>query len=117
MKSFRDKLAELSPERQAIVEARGEELYQEYLSLQELRKALAITQSDLADVLNIEQNNVSRLERRKDMKLSTLREFIEALGCELNLVVNVPGKGPVIISNFFDGQPLQLKSNPDSMTP
>jgi transcriptional regulator with XRE-family HTH domain len=102
MKSLQDKITELSPERRAKIEVQSEALYQEYLSLQELRKALNITQKDVADTLHIEQNNVSRLERRKDMRLSTLKEFIEALGCELSLIVSIPGKGRVAISNFFD---------------
>jgi transcriptional regulator with XRE-family HTH domain len=110
MKSFRDKLGELPADRKTFIEAKGEELYEEFLSLQELRQALDLTQQSVAATMNIEQNNVSRLERRKDMKLSTLKAFVEALGCELSLVINIPGKGRVTISHFFDTTQTTLTS-------
>ena len=67
------------------VEARYQELKEEYLTLQQLRQRKNVTQKDLASLLGIEQANVSRMERRKDMRLSTLNEYIEALGGSLQI--------------------------------
>lgn len=67
------------------IEARYQELKEEYLTLQQLRQLKNVTQKDLANLLGIEQANVSRMERRKDMKLSTLNEYIEALGGSLQI--------------------------------
>lgn len=58
--------------------------------LHELREKLHITQDEVALKLKTKQANVSRTERRKDMKLSTLKRYIEALGGELDIVVRFP---------------------------
>ena len=67
------------------------------MDLPELRNALQVTQEDLADRLEVAQSNVSRLERRDDMLISTLQEVVEALGGELHLVAYFPEKGAVRI--------------------
>lgn len=54
--------------------------------LHEIREQLHITQEDMAVKLNTKQANVSRTERRRDMKLSTLKRYIEAMGGELDIV-------------------------------
>jgi DNA-binding Xre family transcriptional regulator len=60
------------------------------MDLDELRKARRVTQAELANRLNIQQGNVSRLERRDDMHLSTLREVVEALGGVLEITARFP---------------------------
>lgn len=60
------------------------------LELGELRKARGITQAELAARMNIRQGNVSRLERREDMHVSTLRQVVEALGGELEITAHFP---------------------------
>ena len=100
MKSFREKLAELPEQRRQAIEAEGQELLQEYMTLQEIRQAVGLTQKDVAEAMNIEQNHVSRLERRTDMRLSTLKEFTEALGGKLHVSIEVPGKAPISISGL-----------------
>ena len=60
------------------------------MDLDELRKARRVTQTELADRLKIQQGNVSRLERRDDMHLSTLRQVVEALGGELEITARFP---------------------------
>lgn len=84
-KELQAELNELSTIQKQQVDARYQELRDEYLTLQELRQLKNITQKDLATLLGIEQANVSRMERRKDMKLSTLNEYIEALGGSLQI--------------------------------
>ena len=73
------------------------------LDLVELRGKLDLTQEELAQRLEITQSNVSRLERRRDMLVSTLREVVEAMGGELHLVAEFPD-GPVEIRQFEDDE-------------
>lgn len=69
------------------------------MDLAELRDNLDLTQEEVAARLQISQSNVSRLEKRRDMLVSTLREVVEAFGGELHLVAEFPD-GPVEISQF-----------------
>lgn len=59
------------------------------------REARALTQSTVAELLDMDQSEVSRLEHRSDMLLSTLKRFVQATGGELHLVVQYPDGGPV----------------------
>ena len=74
------------PERLAALAAEKRALETEAATLEELRVALGISQERLAELLDVQQPAVSKLERRNDMRVSTLREVIEALGGELKLV-------------------------------
>ena len=78
--TLQEKLQSLSPERQAKIARIAEELIAEELTLQELRKKQKLTQTDIAQLLGIKQENVSRLERRNNVHLSTLKDYIHALG-------------------------------------
>lgn len=60
------------------------------IQLSELRKARRLTQEELAQRLGIQQANVSRLERRLDVRISTLRDVVEAMGGELRLLAHFP---------------------------
>jgi transcriptional regulator with XRE-family HTH domain len=64
-------------------------------TLRRLREARALTQSTVAELLDMDQSEVSRLERRSDMLLSTLRRFVHATGGEMHVVVRYPDGGPV----------------------
>lgn len=75
------------PESVADVEANELEM-----SLRELRKLAGITQVEAASALEIDQGQLSRFERQEDMKLSSLRRYVEALGGELELVAVVGDK-------------------------
>mgnify|MGYP001221646571 CR=1 FL=1 len=94
-KTIREKMA---PERQERIRKRTEELLAE-LPLQELRHARALSQEELAEVLGLNQATVSKLERRTDMYLSSLRRFVEAMGGELEISANFP-EGKVRIRLF-----------------
>ena len=87
--NFRELRAKMSPEAQARSAARAEATLVE-MRLQELRKSRDVTQVDLAKVMKIEQAAVSKLERREDMYVSTLRDYVKALGGELKLVASFP---------------------------
>ena len=83
--------ATFPPARQRKIKKRAAELIAEEFTLRDLRKAKQITQEDVAQRLSGRQVYVSRLERRADMKLSTLRAYIKALGGDLQLMVTFPG--------------------------
>lgn len=69
------------------------------MDLAGLRDRLELTQEEVAARLQIAQSNVSRLEKRRDMLVSTLREVVEAFGGELHLVAEFPD-GSVEIKQF-----------------
>lgn len=101
-------IGSLSPERQARVSARYQELHEEVDGLRELRKVAGKAQSEMAATLRIKQPSVSKLERQADMYLSTLRTYVEALGGQLELVVRLPDRPPLrlsTISEITDAQP------------
>lgn len=102
MTTLQDKLDKLSKEDRDKVEARAQELIEEAMTLQELRKAEQLTQAHLASVLGIGQDEVSRIEQRSDLLLSTLQRHINGMGGTLSLVVEMPGKKPVRLSGFGD---------------
>jgi DNA-binding transcriptional regulator YiaG len=83
-------LAELAPERRARIDARAAELIAEEMALRDIRKARHVTQEQIAARLGGKQVYISRLEQRADVKVSTLREYVRALGGELELVVTFP---------------------------
>lgn len=90
----------MSPERRERIRRRTEELLAE-LPLQELRQARALSQEELAEVLGLNQATISKLERRTDMYLSSLRRFVEAMGGELEITASFP-EGRVRIRLFED---------------
>ena len=79
----------MSPERQERIQKRTEELLAE-VPLQELRQARAMSQAELAEVLGLNQATISKLGRRTDMYLSSLRRFVEAMGGELEISASFP---------------------------
>ena len=90
----------MAPARQERIRKRTEELLAE-LPLQELRQARALSQEELAEVLGLNQATISKLERRTDMYLSSLRRFVEAMGGELELTASFP-EGKVRIQLIED---------------
>jgi transcriptional regulator with XRE-family HTH domain len=95
-----DVIASLPAERQAKIKARAAELMAEEMTLQDLRKAREFTQIRMGELLNMRQENVSRLERRADLLVSTLQSYVAAMGGELSLVVEFKDRPPVKISGL-----------------
>jgi transcriptional regulator with XRE-family HTH domain len=95
-----DVITSLPAERQAKIKARAAELMAEEMTLQDLRKAREFTQIRMGELLNMRQENVSRLERRADLLVSTLQSYVAAMGGELSLVVEFKDRPPVKISGL-----------------
>ncbi len=103
--TLQEKLQSLPPEHQAKIARLTEELIAEQLTLQELRKKQKLTQTDIAQLLGIKQENVSRLERRNNVHLSTLKDYIHALGGKLHLIVEFPNQEPIkLLDNGEDSE-------------
>lgn len=117
MTTLREKMAELAPDRRARIEAETDRLYEEHLTLQELRKAKALTQVQLAEILNIRQATVAQMEKRSDLMLSTLRSYVEAMGGRLNLVVEFPDREPVSLAGLGDLATAKPKAQPSAARP
>lgn len=90
----------MSPERRARVEERVHRAIRE-MALDELRSAREFTQVELAEILKLDQGSISKLERRTDMYISTLRRYIEAMGGSLQIKAVFPD-GEVKIKQFQD---------------
>ena len=99
-KNFKELQESMSPERRARVEARVDEALKT-LALDELREARKLTQTQLATLLEVDQGSVSKMERRTDMYISTLRSYIEAMGGALHIRAVFPD-GEVQIHQFGD---------------
>lgn len=98
--TLRDKMAGLSAERRARIDAETDRLHEEYKTLQELRKARELTQVEIAKTLNIRQASVAQMEKRSDLMISTLRGYIEGMGGTLKLVVEFPDRAPMQIAGI-----------------
>ena len=91
-----DIMAALPAKRRAQVNDRAMAL----ATLKDLRKAAEQTQEDLAAALGVGQDTISRLEKRSDMLLSTLRHYVESMGGKLELVAQFPNRPPVVIDHL-----------------
>ena len=100
MKTLEQKLKEISPKRRAKIKARTRELIVREMSLRELRHTASKTQKTVARTLNMGQDGISRLEKRSDLLLSTLRDYVEAVGGRLTLVAQFPDQEPIAIGGL-----------------
>ena len=89
-------IATLPKARQKRIEARAMEL----ATLKDLRQAAQQTQEQLAATLGVRQDTISRLEKRSDMLLSTMRHYVESMGGKLELVAKFPDRPPVVIDHL-----------------
>ena len=92
----------LKPSQRKRVEKRAAQLIAEEMTLRELRHARKLTQVRMAKKLGITQDSVSRLEKRSDLLLSTLRKTVKAMGGDLSLVAEFPDRAPVVLTGLID---------------
>jgi transcriptional regulator with XRE-family HTH domain len=90
MRTLKEIIADLPGEDRAKVTARTRKLIAEEKALRQLRQARDFTQNRMAELLDIDQASVSKIESRSDMLLSTLRSYVEAMGGSLRLVAEFP---------------------------
>src|SRR5271168_5523595 len=100
VKTLDEVIVGLPPDQQQEVETLAERLIEEEMTLRDLRKAHELTQQRVAEALHISQDGVSRIEKRSDFLLSTLRSYIEAMGGKLRLVVEFPDRKPITLSDL-----------------
>ena len=99
-RKFSDLRERMAPERRARNRLATASMLTE-MPLHELRRALDFSQAALAEALETDQGNISRLEQRADMYISTLRRYVEAIGGTLDLVARFP-EGEARITQFQD---------------
>jgi predicted DNA-binding protein (UPF0251 family) len=89
-----DIIRKLTPRQRKKVEARAAQVIAEEMTLRQLREACRLTQQKVAKSLRIGQEGVSNLLS------STLREYVQAMGGQLSLVVEFPDREPVVLSGI-----------------
>jgi len=99
-RNFKELEANMRPESLPRAKARAKEMMAEML-LAEIRRAVGLTQEQVAASLGIKQPSLSRLESQDDMQISTLRRLVAALGGELEIIAHLPG-GAIRITQFQD---------------
>src|ERR1700682_6079247 len=100
MKKLDQKMKGIRSAARKKIEARAAGLIAEEMTLQELRQARKLTQVRMAKVLGITQDGVSRIEKRNDLLLSTLRKTVEAMGGNLSLLAEFPDRAPAVLSGI-----------------
>jgi predicted transcriptional regulator len=92
-----DFVAKLPKKQQRAIQKRTAELIAEEATLRQLREARERSQVEMTEKLHIKQAAVSKLERRTDMYLSTLRSYIEAMGGQLEIIARFPQRAVRIV--------------------
>lgn len=85
-----------SKDRQKRIRKQAHAYIREYKTLRELRKALGFTQTELAKNQGVKQVNISNFERRNDMRISTLKRYVEAMGGELEINIRIPDDNTLV---------------------
>ena len=95
--SHNEVMENLTPERRARIKAKSQEIFEEEMTLRDLRVVQHLTQARLAELLGVEQDSISRMERRADMLLSTMTSYVEAMGGKLSLIAEFPNRRPYTV--------------------
>ena len=88
-RKFSDLTKKMSAKDRAEIKARSARLLAE-LPLEQLRSARSLTQTNMAQTLGVNQSAISKIEKRTDMYLSTLRSYVEAMGGSLEIQAIFP---------------------------
>src|SRR5438270_10176589 len=83
-RKFRELVQAMPPDRQQKIEKRVRQSLAS-MPLDEIRRARQMTQAKLAETLGVNQGEVSKIEHRTDLYLSTLSEYVQALGGTLEI--------------------------------
>lgn len=102
-KPFKNLINKMPVERQKRIKEKASVLKKQ-MALAELRRALDLTQEQLAATMNINQAAVSKFEHQPDLYISTLRKILYAMGAELKIMAQFPDS-EIEINQFADIQP------------
>lgn len=98
---FSDLTKDLSPQRRKRIEAKKAKM-RAAMALHDMRRARAMTQKALGETLHVNQPAVAKMERRRDMYVSNLRAYIEAMGGRLRIVADFP-EGEIEVTGVGEG--------------
>jgi transcriptional regulator with XRE-family HTH domain len=110
-------IRKLSPAERKKVEDRAAEIIAEEMSLRDLRKARKLTQARIAKKLGITQDSVSRIEKRSDLLLSTLRKTVKAMGGDVRIVAEFPDRAPVVLTKLSEDEPPRKSARRHAQVP
>ena len=118
MTTLTERMAQLPPARRKKVDERAEALIAEEMLLRDLRRARKQTQVSVAEKLRINQENVSRLEQRGNLLISTPSGYVAAMGGKLRLVVEFPDRPPVALTGpaGLDDSSEATRPRPDALS-
>jgi transcriptional regulator with XRE-family HTH domain len=103
MISHEEKMASLSPERRARIQARAEEALKEIRAIRELRSHLGLTQEEFAERVGVSQSRISRLENgSRSLTFEDFSNFVRSLGGEWDLTVKLPDFGVIQVVGSSD---------------
>jgi DNA-binding Xre family transcriptional regulator len=106
-------IAGLPKDEQEAIAKRGAELVAKVrrrMTLAELRKGRKISQATVADALGMGQMQISRLEKRKDPRLSTMQRTVAAMGGQLTMIATFPDQEPVILTSPLKEKARRVKT-------
>ena len=101
-KAFRDLVKDFDEQDHRVVKKGKQLLLMEYELVSHLRKDQDLSQKELADILEIRQSAISKLENQDDIMVRTLEKYIKALGGELEIRAKFPDR-VVTLKQFTDG--------------
>jgi DNA-binding XRE family transcriptional regulator len=116
-RNVNDVINNLIPAQRRKVEARAAQIIAEEMTLQELRRARKLSQVRVAKQLGIGQEGVSKIEKRADLMISTLRKTVEAMGGSLCLVAEFPDREPVKLAGIAEEDRRARRSTPAAGMP
>jgi len=99
-KSFKQLRDKMSPVSQKRAEVKAQQMLAQ-IPLSELQRARSLSQEIMVETLLMKQASISKMERRTDMYISTLRSYIEAMGGQLDIIARFPA-GEVKINHFSE---------------
>ena len=102
--TLQDLIARETPEVQAQIEVEYRKLLQRVEDLRAIREIAGVSQTELARKMETDQGGLSRIERKADIALRTLRRFVEEIGGELDIVVRLPGHPPMRLEKLSDSR-------------
>ena len=94
--ALNDYVAELPADRQQAINNKSKILSQS-IELAKLRKIKQLKQTELAAIMGVSQASISKVESGKDIQLSTLQNYVRALGGEVSIIAKMPNLDVILI--------------------